>query len=382
MSHEPAPMTDEEEFRFRKELARLNEESRKVGTLAELMSEVIEPIRFVVDGLIPEGLTELAGKPKIGKSRLMLTIALGVCAGDPVLGHATEPAEILYIALEDGKRRIQNQVRELGGGHIDSEALQRFHYRTTWPPLTQGGLDELHEWMAEHPTTRLIVVDTLGRFQGKLDGKNRYQEELEVLGAVQRFAIEVRVAVVLIHHLRKQGADDWLEQLSGSQAVSGTADTILGLFRERGQMDATLRLVSREVEEKDLALKFDGGRWESMGDAAIYRQSVERTAVLEALESLGEASPSEIAPVVDKTSANVSKMLVALHGEGLVQRVRRGTYSLTPLVDSVEQVDNPLLNQPNQPNQPTDIEEEPCSSCRHPIAGAHRYDCSELPEAF
>ncbi len=302
--------------------------SREPGTLAHLLHRDIEPIRFVIDDLVPEGLTMLAGRPKLGKSWLALGMSLSVCAGIPALGHNTTPAEVLYIALEDGERRLQDRVRKLGGEAL-GDALGRFHYRTEWPTFNHGGLDALREWMTDHPSTRLVVLDPFGKGQGALPGKNRYTEEYELLGGLQSFTSESRIALVLIHHLRKQGADDWLEQLSGSQAVTGSADTLLGLFRERGQMDATLRLVSREVPEKDLALRFDDGHWQAMGDAATYRHTVERSQVLNGLADLGgEAKVSEIAELIEKTPANTSKLLNNLANDGAVRKVSYGVYSL------------------------------------------------------
>lgn len=307
------------------------------GTLAELLDEQIEPVRFVIDGLIPEGLTFLAGKPKLGKSWLALGMSLAICAGHPTLGAHTDPAEVLYVALEDGKRRLQDRVRILDGDQIEPEALSQFHYQTEWPPFDQGGLTRLEEWMTDHPDTRLVVVDTWGKIRGSTPGKDRYQEEYLQLGQLQTFATQHRIALLLIHHLRKQTADDWLEQLSGSQAVTGAADTLLGLFRERGKMDATLRVVSREIDEQDLALKFDNGRWENMGDAYHYRQSVERGEIVDMIKNLGgEARVSEIAEGVGKSTANVSKMLRAMLENAIVTSPRRGVYALYHTVDSVD----------------------------------------------
>jgi len=323
------------------------------GTLAELMNKDIEPIRWVVNQLLPEGLTMLAGKPKLGKSWLALLLALSVCGAQDALGYGCVGGEILYIALEDGERRLQDRVRILGADNLGHH-LRRFHYRTEWRSMNQDGLEDLEVWMASHPDTRLIVIDTYGKMRGDLAGKDRYSEEYTLLGALQTFATRHRVAVLLVHHLRKQAADDWLEQLSGSQAVTGAADTLLGLFRERGQMDATLRLVSRDADEFDLALRFDNGLWESMGDATHYRISVERSEILEAIESLGgEATVSDIAELVEKTRANTSKMLVALDGDGLVRRIRRGTYSLSNPVDSVVSVDTTPTTQPTETTETT-----------------------------
>ena len=204
--------------------------------------------------------------------------------------------------------------------------------------------------MSDHDDCRLIVVDTYGKLRGDLPGKDRYQEEYRVLGALQTFATAHRAAVLLVHHLRKQAADDWLEQLSGTQAITGAADTLLGLFRERGVMDATLRLVSREIDEKDLALRFDGGRWESMGEAAAYRTTTERHAILQAIEALGgEAKVSDIAALVDKTTANTSKMIVGLETEDLVRKIRYGVYASTVEVVELDSLIDPSRSGQNFP---------------------------------
>lgn len=333
------------------------------GTLAELLEKQIPPVRYVVHNLIPEGLTLLAGKPKLGKSWLALGISLGVCAGVETLGHWTEEGEVLYIALEDGERRMQDRVRILDG-HLLGDSLHHFHYRTTWETFDRGALDQLEKWMRDHPDTRLIVVDTYGKIQGEVAGKDRYSEEYRLLGGLQTFATIHRVAVILVHHLRKQGADDWLEQLSGSQAITGAADTLLGLFRERGLMDATLRLVSRDLDEADYALKFDGGRWESMGDATQYRTTVERGEIIDALESMGGTGKvGDIANLTGRTSASTSKLLAGLEVEGTVTRIQYGIYALTHTVEVVEPIPSTSttstalvsLEKPLQPLQPLQL---------------------------
>lgn len=304
-------------------------------TLDELLREDLEPIRWTVEGMIPEGLTFLAGKPKLGKSWLALILALAVATGNKFLGYSTTTGTVLYIALEDGKRRIQERAIWLGALHMGN--LDQFHYRTEWPTLDRGGLDQLNQWIINHPETRLIVIDTFGRLRGDLPGKDRYAEEYGLLGKLQQFAISNRIAIILIHHLRKQTSDDWLEQLSGSQAVTGAADTLLGLYRERGQMDATFHTVSRDADELELALKFNNGRWECMGPAAEYRHTVERTVILDALRDLGgQGKVGEIAALADKTTANTSKMLVKLATEGTVLNISYGVYRLVEVVEVVE----------------------------------------------
>jgi len=67
-----------------------------------LMKMQFDPIRYIADGYIVEGLTILAGAPKIGKSWMALNLAVAVAAGKPVFGSVPcTHGDVLYLALED-----------------------------------------------------------------------------------------------------------------------------------------------------------------------------------------------------------------------------------------------------------------------------------------
>lgn len=75
-------------------------------TLQELYKQPIEPISWLVEGLLAPGLYFLGGSPKVGKSWLALQLCLAVSRGEPFLGFKTRWNEVLYIALEDGSRKL------------------------------------------------------------------------------------------------------------------------------------------------------------------------------------------------------------------------------------------------------------------------------------
>src|SRR5262245_13197747 len=93
-----------------------------------------EPIKYVVPGIIVEGLTLFAGKPKIGKSWLLLHAAVAVARGGFTLGdkHCIE-GDVLYCALEDNERRLQSRVTKLLG--IAQDWPRRFEYKCELPRL-------------------------------------------------------------------------------------------------------------------------------------------------------------------------------------------------------------------------------------------------------
>lgn len=68
---------------------------------------------FLIDELLSTGLSVLGGASKIGKSCLMLQICLAVATGSPLWGLATHNCDVLYLALEDTKNRLQSRLYQL-----------------------------------------------------------------------------------------------------------------------------------------------------------------------------------------------------------------------------------------------------------------------------
>ena len=105
-------------------------------TAKELQGTHFPPVSWVVHDLVPEGLTLLAGKPKLGKSWLALQIGLGVATGGEVLGRPVEQGTVLYAAMEDDYRRLKSRLGKCAGGLA---AVARDLLLTTeWPRLDAG----------------------------------------------------------------------------------------------------------------------------------------------------------------------------------------------------------------------------------------------------
>jgi hypothetical protein len=110
-------------------------------TASELIRMEIPEPKYVIPGIIPPGLTILAGKPKEGKSILALNICVDVSLGDKVFDKIqVEQGGVLYLALEDTKRRLQNRLTDMLMGRLAPNNLVFF---TDWKRMDQGGLDEL-----------------------------------------------------------------------------------------------------------------------------------------------------------------------------------------------------------------------------------------------
>lgn len=326
-------------------MSRLESVAREHGayfTGPELQAANFPPPRWAVPGLIPEGLTILAGSPKLGKSWLALAICLDVAGGTPVLGGIrAEVGSTIYFGLEDTPRRLQGRLYSL-----TKDAAPEALTAVTVLPSMPKAIELLDEHMAEHPDVRLIVVDVLGKVRPmSAPGRPQYEADYEVIGAFKAFADRHGVAVILVTHTRKMGDEDVFATVTGSTGLTGAADTTLVLRRPRGETDAVLSVTGRDVFEMDYALRFDQGtgRWnlvgQSLDEAAQAAESARATA------GLGDRSSEIVAYVVEHPDGvraadvdrdldmnDARRYLARLADAGRIERADRGLYrALSPL---------------------------------------------------
>src|SRR5215218_10782755 len=209
----------------------------RIFSAAEIMAKELPPVRWVVPDILPEGVTFLAGKPKMGKSWMVLGLGIAVATGGVALGtKRVERGEVLCLALEDNKRRIQNRLTKLLAGRPAPASL---HITTEWPRLDEGGADLLGDWLAIHPAARLVIVDTLAMFKPHASGRrSAYDEDREAVAPLGPIAADHGVAILLVHHLRETESDDPLDMITGSVGLTGGVDGALVLKRQRGRADA------------------------------------------------------------------------------------------------------------------------------------------------
>jgi hypothetical protein len=302
-----------------------------VCTAAELMTQEFAELRWAVPGLIPEGGTILAGRPKTGKSWLTLGLALAVAAGRPALGVAVPQGEVLYLALEDGPRRLRRRLEKLLGS-LGLAAPRALHLATAWPRAGAGGLRRLEEWLRAHPGARLVVVDTLARVRDRRgDGGSVYEEDYGLLARLKDLGDRYGCALVVVHHTRKGGSDDPLESVSGTLGLTGAADCALVLRHQRHSEEGRLFVTGRDVDEREVPLLWDRDRCLWSRDDDRDGLTREQRAVVEALKALGApATPADLAPLVKKNKDAIKQLLRRMADDyGLLRHgARKGTYEL------------------------------------------------------
>jgi hypothetical protein len=297
---------------------------------AELVRAELPEPRYAVEGILPEGFTVLAGKPKFGKSWLALNLALAVASGGMALGSIpVERGEVLYLALEDTKRRLQARLRKILVA-TEAELPAGLTLATSWPRQDQDGLPRLNEWLDAHPACRLVIVDTWPKFRPpKKSGADVYDEDYRHATELKATADLFKTSLLAVAHCRKLAAEDPVDSVSGTLGLTGAADAVLVLKRERGQHDAALFVTGRDIDERELALRWDPqfALWSILGDAEEYRISAERQRVLALFERSPKAmTPAEVAALIDKSRNATKKMLWLMASDGQLEAIGEGLY--------------------------------------------------------
>ena len=205
----------------------------------------LSPAYFIVDGLLPRGLHIFAGPPKVGKSWLLLQLALAVASGNPFWGLHTEQGTVLSLCLEDNYTRLQKRISEL-----TDEPPDTLHLTVLSKSLDDGLCEQLEMFLKEHADTNLIVIDTLQKIRGSEGDGNFYASDYQDIGMLKRIADEYQIAVILVHHLRKREASDPHMMISGTTGIVGAADGSYVLCKEHpGDVETQLYVRGRDIEE-------------------------------------------------------------------------------------------------------------------------------------
>lgn len=252
--------------------------------------------KWAVPGLIPEGLTLLAGPPKVGKSWLSMGLAVAVAAGGKALSTiSAEQGPALYLALEDTGRRLQRRLSIILAGDDPPAGLD---FATECPTLYAGGLDRIDSWLCKHDGARLVIIDVLQRFRGPVaQGQSAYSADYQAITQIKGLADLHQVGIIVVHHDRKGNAEDFISEISGTYGLAGGADTIAALKRSRGELDGVLHLTGRDVEENEFALRFDPklGAWQLLGLASEHGLPETRRKILAFVRLHDGSKPAEIA---------------------------------------------------------------------------------------
>ena len=249
----------------------MNPSKLETLTGAALISMPLAPTRMVIESLVPQGLHILGGAPKIGKSWLTLWLCLHIAQGEPVWNLPTEKGDTLYLCLEDSFARIQNRLLD-----FTEDAPDTIHFATMSETIAGGLVKQIETFLAEHPQTNFIAIDTLQRVRDATGEANAYANDYREINVLKSLADKHRIAILLIHHLRKQADDDPLNMVSGTTGLTGAVDGIYVLKKDkRTSSTAKFIAIGRDIEQREFTLEFDSDShlWNLVSDDTEHTSS-------------------------------------------------------------------------------------------------------------
>jgi hypothetical protein len=357
--------------------------ARKAVWLTETQLREVEyaAAKWLIQDELPVGYTIMMGAPKTGKTALTLPMAQRL---------ADAGYEVAYLALDDSPRRMQE--RSIMADPDKSRDNLSFCF---WAPKdTADAFEALKWWLTQrkllgHNPFDIIFIDTYGVFVGAGNRSAKasvFSGDYQIGQAFKQVCETFDCSLFVNHHTRKGRGDDadgdWLDMMSGSQGVAGSADAIWYIKRTRGSRDGVLHMTSNDGGDVTRPIVLAANMvWEPSTTATVAE--AERTGVardiLEHLRQLGRgAALADIVGDLDESKAAVKKALQRLSGEGLVLlqgtewRLDRGNAKNWPATPGVvvPRGEREAAPEPSPAEGPVQL--GPCVGCG--LEAAYQYD--------
>lgn len=229
--------------------------------MSELYDEIYTPKIPIINGLLYRGVYLFAGAPKVGKSFAMAQIGYHISSGKALWNRAVKKGTVLYLALEDDFSRLQGRLYKMFG----IEEISNFHFATASKCIGDGLDYQLNKFIDDNGNVSLIIIDTLQKVREIGKEKFSYAKDYEIVTSLKKFADENNLCILLVHHTRKQDADDSFDTISGTNGLLGAADGAFVLEKKkRTDNKAVLSVSGRDQQDQKLYLEFNRERciWE------------------------------------------------------------------------------------------------------------------------
>lgn len=246
---------DQQEYEQEMHIAQAEREAApdfmQTVSMPELYEMVYPGKPPVIDKFLYPGTYLFVGAPKVGKSFMMAQIAYHVSSGTPMWQYSVRKGTVLYLALEDDYRRLQERLYRMFG----TETTPDLFFSVASKSLNEGLLDQLHTFLSEHPDTNLVIIDTLQKVRETEGDTYSYARDYDIIAGLKAFADKTGICLILVHHTRKQKSDDSFDRISGTNGLLGAADGAFIMYKSKCiDGDATIEVSGRDQPDKHFLL--------------------------------------------------------------------------------------------------------------------------------
>lgn len=289
-----------------------------VPDMRAFLAADLTPPEHVVDELLAlGGMNLFNAKPDAGKTTTLRTLAADTARGRDFLGRPTKQGPVFLGLFEENPSFTRDQLLKLGVTADDPI----FPYLK---PPEDDFRDQLERWI-ERERPVLVILDTLGKVASGAD-ENAYNEMNRAVSPYVNLARIYNTCILFAHHNRKAEAADAGDEVLGSTAIRGNADTTLILKLEGNRR--VLRSIQRygdNMPETYLDMDPDTGRVHVAGEKRESRRAAMRDNILYIVGECGAPmKKSEIEAKVTGSGRAVRAMLDELAEAGDLRSWKEG----------------------------------------------------------
>lgn len=205
----------------------------------------------IIEHFLYPGTYLFVGAPKVGKSFMMAQIAYHVSSGTPMWNYSVRKGTVLYLALEDDYRRLQERLYRMFG----TETTPNLFFSVASKSLNEGLFEQLDGFIREHHDTGLVIIDTLQKVREAEGDTYSYARDYDIIAGLKAFADKTGICLILVHHTRKQRSDDNFDRISGTNGLLGAADGAFLMYKtKRSDSEATIEVSGRDQPDKKIML--------------------------------------------------------------------------------------------------------------------------------
>jgi len=308
------------------------------------MDEKDIKVEWLVEDLLPKGLTVFGGKSKTGKSYLILTMMLKLAQNKWMFtdtsgsGYKGQYGNILYLSLEDTKERMKKRIESIEKNPSMGHLKNRLDIRLDWPKLHTSGLQKLEEWIKSKPKPKLIVIDTMARVwnkSSKTGGGGLYAEEYSIYAPLADLAHKYSISIVCITHTTKGKQSDPFDEILGGSGTQGPADNLM-LLRRTDDDRRQLSIRGKDTDELHLlfSVSNDGSGWYCEGERSEVFDSPQRQEIYDYIELMDrpltwtEIKQAAEDKTIDVGPSSVITLLRKMNKNGDLIKTRGGKYDI------------------------------------------------------
>lgn len=285
-----------------------------LNTLSEIKEMSFPEQEWLIEPILPIGSTILAGPPKIGKSYFIL---------DRIKEISDQGKEVVYYALEDGCRRLQARINQLGLT-IDNVIFAAGREADIGSNGTTF-FDDVNELLELRPSIKAVFIDTMTLALPRRAKARDYDDAVHDLKPWSDLAYNKNISILMVHHTRKSNGlpnHNPYDEILGSQGIIGSFDTVM-IMRGKETTDskaAVLNISGKDVEEQEYRLSKKDYGWSIEGLESIASLGSTQEKVYSFIKTNDGCLTKTIQETIRIDKGQLSKTLRKLTANNLIEK--------------------------------------------------------------